>query len=165
MSKHAKLCSNITKTNSGPTVSTANVTDMTTTHTVTAPLYPAQSQQAQQCNIINGLTTISLISIWPLYNYDCIAIFKKHYVKILKDKKIIITWTINDQNGLWDIPLIPRPSQVAASALSWQQNKSNLAEFLHGAAFIPIPSTFLHAIKRGHFSSWPGITTALIKNV
>ena len=163
MSNHAKICPNIPKTNSGPTVSTVKGKDTTTKHTGTVPLSPTLSQQAQQGNILNGIATGSLISIGQLCNDDCIAIFTKHHVKILKDNKIIITGTINDQNGLWNIPLTLRPSQVDDSAFSCQQRKSDLADFLHGAALSPIPSTFLRAIKRGHISSWPGLTTYLIK--
>jgi hypothetical protein len=30
--------------------------------------------------------------------------------------------------------------------------------FLHAALFSPVPSTLLHAIKRGHLTTWPGLT-------
>ena len=116
INKHAKLSSNITKTNYGSTVSSANGTDMNTTHTGTVPLSPGISQQAQKGNILNGIVTESLISIRQLCNDNCIAIFTKHNVKILKDNKIIITGTINDQNNLCNTPLTLRPSQVLASA-------------------------------------------------
>ena len=165
MINHAKLCSNITKTNSGPTISAANGTDMPTNHTGTVPISPSLSQQAQQRNIMKSLSTRSLIYIAQLCDDDCIAIFTKNYVQILRDDKIIITGTRYDQNGLWNIPLTPKTSQVAASALSCHQIKSDLASFLHGSAFIPISSTLLHAIKRGHLSPLTGLTTSLIKKI
>ena len=90
---------------------------MTKTHTGNVPLFPTLSQQAQQGNILNSLSTESLISISQLCNNDCIAIFTKYYIQIIKDNNIIITGTINDQNDLWNIMLTPRPSQVAASTL------------------------------------------------
>ena len=60
--------SNTTKTNSGPTVYSANRTDMTTTHTITVILYPDISHKPQQGNILNGLATGLLISIRQLWN-------------------------------------------------------------------------------------------------
>ena len=97
MSKHAKLCSNITKTNYGPILSAANITDMTTTHAGTFHFPPDLSQQVQQGNILNCIATGSLISTGKLCNVDCIVIFTKHYVDIFKDNKIIITGTRSDK--------------------------------------------------------------------
>ena len=112
---------------------------------------------------MNDLSTGSLISIGQLYNNECIAIFSKHCFQILKEDKIIITVTRNNKNGLCNTLLTLRPSQVTASALPCQYIKSDIAAFLHRAAFSPIPSTFLCAITQIHFSSWPVLTASLIK--
>ena len=40
--------------------------------------------------------------------------------------------------------------------------KSDLAEFLHAAAFAPVRSTFHKAIKNNHFITWPGLDAQLI---
>ena len=41
------------------------------------------------------------------------------------------------------------------------KTKQDLAAFLHACAFSPLPSTFLWAIQRGHFSSWLSLTMTL----
>ena len=40
--------------------------------------------------------------------------------------------------------------------------KKNLIQFYHAACFSPLPHTFLQAIKKGNFQSWPGLTPALV---
>ena len=51
----------------------------------------------------------------------------------------------------------------ANSTIRCARHKHELANFFHAVAFSPVPSTFIRAIHRGHFSSWPGLTTNLIK--
>ena len=84
--------------------------------------------------------------------------------------------THNPTNGLWNIPLAPKeaaqpptPSTVpktlrhsAKGAIQDIHTKKDLAAIHHGSAFSPVPSTFLWAIGRGHFQSWPGLTTNLV---
>ena len=43
-----------------------------------------------------------------------------------------------------------------------KEPKANLATFLHGACWSPVKSTFLKAIEKNHFTTWPGLTTKLI---
>ena len=52
----------------------------------------------------------------------------------------------------------------ANSTIRCARYKTELANFYHAVAFSPVPSTFVRAIHRGHFSSWPGLTTSLITN-
>jgi len=52
---------------------------MTPTHSVTVPLAPALSKQAQQSHVLRHLSTGSLISIGNLCDDDCTAIFSKAY--------------------------------------------------------------------------------------
>ena len=40
--------------------------------------------------------------------------------------------------------------------------KSDLAIYYHRTAFFPVPSTFIAAINKGKFSTWPGLTSKLI---
>ena len=44
-----------------------------------------------------------------------------------------------------------------------KEPKSNLAAFHHGAVFSPVKSTFLTAIEKNHFTTWPGLTEKLVK--
>ena len=42
------------------------------------------------------------------------------------------------------------------------KTKSELADYFHACCLFPVLSTFTAAIKKGHFSSWPGLTVDLI---
>ena len=44
-----------------------------------------------------------------------------------------------------------------------KEPKANLAAFLHAACFSPVTSTFLTAISKNHFTTWPGLTEKLVK--
>ena len=41
--------------------------------------------------------------------------------------------------------------------------KQDLVTFLHGAMCSPVPSTWIKAINNNHFTTWPGLTTTLVK--
>ena len=88
---------------------------------------------------------------------------------MFKDGKIIIKGYRNRSNGLWNVPLaptsqptLPATSQRALGVIQDFKTKQELAGYFHACMFSPTPATFLHAVKRGHFTSWPGLTVALI---
>jgi len=90
--------------------------------------------------------------------------------------KVLLQGIRNSHDGLWDIPLspdtlprsVPSPpdqpllSPLANVVLRYSKKPSELAAFLHAAAGCPSKSTFLAAIKKGNFTTWPGLTTDLI---
>ena len=43
-----------------------------------------------------------------------------------------------------------------------KQPQLDLVTFLHGACFAPVASTWVKAIKNGHFTTWPGLTPELV---
>jgi hypothetical protein len=47
-------------------------------------------------------------------------------------------------------------------AIRHAQTKQDLAAVLHACAFDPLPSTFLQAVQKGHFDSWPSLTPSLV---
>jgi hypothetical protein len=54
------------------------------------------------------------------------------------------------------------PTPHSANSAYHAQNKSGLVRFLHGAAGFPVPSTWAAAVEAGHYTTWPGLTVALI---
>jgi hypothetical protein len=91
----------------------------------------------------------------------------KYDVKIYKDGKIIIVGQRNDVNGLWNVPLAPKETEIpqvqhsANGAIRNVRTKQDLAAFLHACTFSPQNSTFLRDIRRNRFDSWPGLTMTL----
>jgi hypothetical protein len=60
-------------------------------------------------------------------------------------------------------PSAPIPRRHTANGtIRHLSTKQDLAVFLHACAFSSLPSTFLRAIQRGHFDSWPGLTPSLV---
>jgi hypothetical protein len=167
-----KHCINVTITNSGPSVQVANGDNIETTKRAIVPLSPKLSEQAKLGHIFDDLQSGSIISLGQLCDDNCVTLFTQYDVKIYKNGQVIIVRKRNPANGLWNIPLAPKealpsssPNTRQHSANSAIQNirtKQDLAAFLHDCAFSPMPSTFLRSVKRGHFSSWPGLTTSLI---
>ena len=43
-----------------------------------------------------------------------------------------------------------------------KQPQLDLVNFLHGACFAPVASTWIKAIRNGHFATWPGLTPELV---
>ena len=59
-----------------------------------------------------------------LFGDDCIAIFTKFDLKVLKRNQVIITGLRDRTNGLWKIPLEPIPPAQQSSERSYP-NQSN----------------------------------------
>ena len=146
--------------------------DVMTSSTATDIPFPHTSNKAKRAHIFPTLTTANLLSIGQLCDDGCIANFTKNEVKILKNNHTILQGKRNTSNGMWYVP-IPRTSthssQVINAALHNKANiitklhpTSDLIRFLHAAAFSPAKSTWIKAVEKGFFSSWPGLTTAAI---
>lgn len=149
----------------GPTVLAASGDVMRTTLHGTLPLSPLLSATAQSAFVIDDLRTGTLVSLAQLCDDDCLAIFSKFDVKIVKKDTVLITGT-RLNNGLWSIPLSPAtpstPTHQANGILRLDKPKQELAVYHHVALGSPVPSTLLRAIRRGHLITFPGLTTELI---
>jgi hypothetical protein len=133
---------------------------------------PQLPKQAQEAHIIPGLThSIPLLSIGKLCDAGCKATFNKHEVRILKNNQELFKGQRDQQTGLWRIPITnptsrsPTPHQTKTKLcnIAYQIIKiPELIQFLHAAAFSPVPSTWIKAIQRDFFQSWPGLTTEAV---
>jgi hypothetical protein len=144
----------------GPNVLSASGDVMTSTLHGTLPLSPLLSDTAQSAFVLDQLCTGTLVSLSQLCDDDCIAIFTKFNVKIVKKDVVIITG-IRAPNGLWKIPLATTTHQ-ANGILRLDKTQEELALYHHATLGSPAPSTLLRAIRRGHLTTFPGLTTQLI---
>jgi hypothetical protein len=120
------------------------------------------SSSAQSAFVLDELKTGTLISLAQLCDDDCIAIFTKYDVQIRKNDEIIIKGN-RMPNGLWSLPTTNiAPSHQANGILRTDKPKQELATYLHATLGSPVPSTLLRAIRRGHLTTFPGLTTNLI---
>jgi hypothetical protein len=128
-------------------------------------------EQAREAHIIPGLTHSSLISIGKLCDSGCKATFDAKQVVITRNDKELISGPRDNQTGLWRIPLInhtptntvPTPMHMECNNAYQTHKIPELIQFLHAAAFSPVTSTWIAAIQRGFFQSWPGLTAAAVK--
>jgi hypothetical protein len=145
----------------GPTILSASGTNMPSTQQGVLRLSNKLSHSAQTAFVLDDLKTGTLVSLAQLCDDDCIAIFTKYDVKILKENQIIIKGK-RMPNSLWSIPLTQKVLHQANGILRTDQPKQELATYLHAALGSPAPSSLLRAICRGHLTTIPGLTINLI---
>ena len=162
----------------GPTVFLPNNNSITSNASGKLPLSNL-SEDSKKAHILPGLKNSSLLSLGQLCDDGCIVHLTKTTIHVFKNDILVLSGIRNSRDGLWDVPLPQTPSQPFpthdVSSVSPVPNhscnviirkhttKRDLAQYFHACAFSPSPSTFLTAIKKGHFISWPGLTTSLIK--
>jgi hypothetical protein len=101
-----------TKIDDGPIALAASGTPMVSITRGRLPLSPHLSTAAEEAFELDSLTTGSLVSLAKLCDDDCIALFTKHDVKILKGDQVVITGK-RMSNGLWSVPIgNPAPHQI-----------------------------------------------------
>ena len=106
----------------------------------------------------------SLLSVGQLCNDDCTAIFSKHkctiYNKHNKHNKPVITGIQNHTTGLYEqqMPAHNNNNVHRANATLPTTNLQEHIKYLHQCAFSPTTRTWIQAVKKGHFKTWPGVT-------
>ena len=98
------------------------------------------SKPAQHAFVLDDLKTGTLISLAQLCDDDCIAVFSKYNVKILKHNEVIITGR-RKANGLWSVPIVSNSAQQANGILCLNRPKQDLAVFHHASLGSPAIST------------------------
>jgi hypothetical protein len=106
---YAQHLTNPSTVDNGPTILSASGTAMPTTRQGQLSLSPHLSSAAQSAFVLDDLKTGTLISLAQLCDDDCIAIFTRYDVKLLKNNKVVITGT-RMSNGLWSLPLGSPPT-------------------------------------------------------
>ena len=124
--------------------------------------WPTLHSTATKAHILPDLNPHSLVSIGVLCDHDCTATFNKHAVTIHRHNQPKLTGP-RLPNGLWSLPLHPDQTQHHANTLFTPQTQQKLVQWLHAAAFSPSTSTFLDAIQRNFFATWPGLTPDIVR--
>ena len=114
------------------------------------PLSDILSPPAKTSFIFPGLSSESLLSVGKFCNNNCIAIFTKHKMYILKENKIILQSHRNFNDGLWDVqlPSVHQPPPLYKTMnlnyiITKDKSKTDLARYLHAIAFSPSITTFI----------------------
>jgi len=124
---------------------------------------------AREVNIVPGLHS-TLISVPKLADSDYITVFDKSQATIYDATTTAITATnpsiLNaprcTATGLWKLPLeTSHPTETLSAIFDLPSARQTLLWY-HAAAGFPAKETFIHAVRAGHYSTWPGLTANMI---
>ena len=115
--------------------------------------------------ILPGLVRHSLISIGKLCDDECTVAFTVTDVSVTKHNNVIWAGTCDPNTKLWTLPLTNITSDAQATKLTTPTmsahsvfeitNVKNKLLYLHACAGYPTKSTWLKAVRKGYFKSWP----------
>ena len=139
-------------------------------HTTELP-FPALSESAHHAHVLPNLIPNSLISIPKLADAGYTTVFHRHGGGVTihakkrfsfrqRFKPVLQGW--RDKDGLWqlghvDTKNISNKTETAANNHSLSSTAAAI-KYLHAAAGYPVNETWIKAIKKGHYVSWPGLT-------
>ena len=139
-------------------------------HTTELP-FPALSASARHAHVLPNLTTNSLISVPKLADAGYTTVFHPHAGGVTvhaknrfsfrqRCKPVLQGW--RDKDGLWRLGHVDKHikssnTETAANVHSLPSTAAAI-RYLHAAAGYPVKETWIKAIKRGHYVSWPGLT-------
>jgi hypothetical protein len=145
----------------------ANCSRIQATHTclVNIPLLPPSARNTHKFSELAH----ALISVGLLCDHGCRAIFDRTTVEIWYQHHIILNGRRDPLTKLWTIPLdhikhctTPSLQHQALSAYH-SSNQSEPITFLHATCGSPVPSTWIKDIDNGHFATWPGLTSDIVR--
>ena len=143
---------------------------ITSSHTTLLPQHNLPDK-ARQAHIFSGLQK-PLISIGTLCDNNCIAVFDEKRVTIYEKltRQIVMQGHRDPNTKLYMINMAAPlramkeqkiPDTLRANHVYEKKSKQELTLFYHAACFSPTKRTFVVAIKRNAFESWPGLTVEL----
>lgn len=138
---------------------------MTSSHTATLNI-PTLPAAAGKAHIFPSLTSGSLLSIGQLCDFGCTVNFNNTHMTVYnKENTTILTGKRDPTTGMWRVPLpipqLPEKPKLLALAngiIKRDTPISDLCQFLHAACFSPTTRTFIDAIRKGFFTTWPGLS-------
>jgi hypothetical protein len=116
--------------------------------------------QARKAHILPGLVYNSLISVGQLCDNGCSVTFTQEQVTVSKNGKCVMYGSRDPRSCLWRVDLKQKfeTKYLQCNHAHDNSNQKDLINYLHAACFSPVKSTWMTAIKNGHFTSWPGLT-------
>jgi hypothetical protein len=113
----------------------------------------------------------SLLSVGKLCDESSSVLFSMIEVTILDSKqKNLLKGSQDSNTGAWRINLCKKKVQTkcgtatpkkqisAANNFYASSNTGELVKYLHKAVLSCTKSALIHAVKKGHFATWPGLT-------
>ena len=154
---------------------------ITSTHTCDLPLPSVLPDVCRQGHIFPSLHSGSLLSIGLLCDHGCIALLAASAIYIYYNDTLVMVGERNPLTKLWIVKLGDSPSRVNPNhhALSLHPFSKLLfalgarppqfsalpqrIAFYHAALFSPVLSIFCNALNTGYLTTWPELTSALVR--
>jgi hypothetical protein len=116
--------------------------------------------QARKAHILPGLVHNSLICVGQLCDNGCDVTFTQEQITVSMDGTCVMYGSRDPRSRLWRVDLEQKfeTKNVQCNHAHDKSNQKYLINYLHTACFSPVKSTWITAIKNGHFTSWPGLT-------
>ena len=164
-----------------------NGTIIQNTHECYLPI-PNLPKEAILARIFPQLHSASLLSIGQLCDAGCEATMNERRLNVYLNNELILTGPRNKENKMWEVtfkdtlhPNMPSsvslhpnmPSSVCNIITNTTSNThtnqllnnvyrltttSSVIMYLHAVAFFPVKSTWLKAIKKNFYATWPFLT-------
>jgi hypothetical protein len=148
-----------------------NGTIIRSTHSALLDL-PDLPIAARKAHIFPDLKNSALISIGQFCDNGFEARFTKQHVRIIDNHNTTILQGNRDPtSGLWSLnlhsplaPITPAPKDPdhLSNNVHELTTKRDIVKYLHQACGSPVQSTWVKAIEAGYFTTWPGLTPALV---
>lgn len=129
---------------------------------------PSLPINARIAHILPKLANDSLVSIGKMCSAGCVATFTSTTVTITYNDITVLEGIRDHTTGLWKVPLVPASTSLVRqhainTAYQLPRNVAQSIQHLYRAAFSPVKSTLIQAIKKGVFLSWPGFSVARVQ--
>jgi hypothetical protein len=147
---------------------------MESTHTDFLDI-PELSKDASAAHIFSAMENNSLLSVGQLCDEGYSLLFSISEVTIQDSKqKTLLKGSPDSNTGLWRIHVCTKKVQTknvtakqhnqisAANNVYSLRNTGALVNYLHKAMFSFTKSSLIHAFKKGHLATWPGLTEDVI---
>ena len=164
-SSHRNILQNLIPLKNGPIAALPNKSVIRASHQGFLP-FKNVSRVAQKTLVYPNLTNASLLSIGQFCDDECIAVFTKSSMYVIKNNDLVVHGHRNPLDGLWDIRL-PQvlvrkesptsPNRSVNYIIRKDKSATDLARYYHAALFSPPLSTLSKAIANGNLVTWPGI--------
>ena len=102
--------------------------------------------------------------------YEVHLTMKEIFITHLSDPALSLKGHRDPISKMWTVDITkpcPTESRVQTTRLMANnvyeyKKKKDIVTYLHRAAFSPVKSTWIQAIQAGFFTTWPGLTPALV---
>ena len=176
----AVMCTDVQPTPNGICVGQLDASQMRSSHTCLLPI-PQLSHAAHKAHILPAMNNQSLISVGQICD-DGFRVNSNEQFFFIRKGELLLTGCRERNTGLYFLDFtathrttssshqtsqalatFPEPDIFSAQSVHEMTTQKYLIQYLHRAAFSPVPSTWIAAIDNGFFATLPGLTSDLVR--